>query len=50
MGGFFELETVGSARVEGGVLQGSRLVTVTTFAVFENPQDLQAFVNQSIGD
>ena len=45
----FELETVSGARIEEGLVKGSKLVAVTTFAVFEDPRDLREFVDQNLG-
>jgi hypothetical protein len=45
----FELETVSGARIQDGLVKGSELVSVTTFAKFENPRDLQDFVDQHLG-
>jgi hypothetical protein len=42
----FELETVGSAIVDGVNLRGSELISVTTFAVFENAPAVEAFVKR----
>lgn len=39
----FELETVGSAIVDSGRLKGSRLTSVTTFAIFEEPNQARDF-------
>ena len=44
----FELELVSGARIQNGLVKGSELVSVTTFAVFENPRDLQDLVAQYI--
>jgi len=48
--GAFELETIGSARVENGRLTGSRLVSVTTFVLFERSCDLEAVVAGLLGE
>lgn len=45
----FELEAVGGARVENGLLRGSELVCVNSFALFENTRDLKDFVAEHIG-
>jgi hypothetical protein len=45
----FELEVVSGVRIQNGLVKGSELVSVTTFAIFENPRDLQDFVDQHIG-
>ena len=45
----FELETVGGARLENGLLLGSELVSRTTFAVFQSASDLDRFVESALG-
>ena len=45
----FELETVGGARLENGLLLGSELVSRTTFAVFQSASDLDRFVESAVG-
>jgi len=45
----FELETVGSARVEDNRIVGSRLVSATTFAVFDRDNELTDFIRNSLG-
>jgi hypothetical protein len=45
----FELETVGCARVEDGILLGSELVSRTSFAVFSDTRELESFVTKYIG-
>ena len=45
----FELETVGSARVENGLLKGSDLVSRTTLALFESGEDIKAFIEELLG-
>ena len=47
--GAFELETIGSAQVEEKKLKGSELISITTFAIFENLRDLQGFMDQTLG-
>ncbi|MBU4285261.1 MAG: hypothetical protein KKD76_00015 [Verrucomicrobia bacterium] len=47
--GAFELETIGSAQVEQKWLKGSELISITTFAIFENPRDLQGFMDETLG-
>lgn len=47
--GAFELETIGSARVEQQLLKGSELISNTTFAVFEKQSDLQGFMDETLG-
>lgn len=42
----FELETIGSAEVENGILKGSMLESRTTFVVFRHQDDLKAFIGQ----
>lgn len=46
----FELETIGSARVESGRLTGSQLVSVTTFAIFKHSHDLEGILARLLGD
>lgn len=41
----FELETVGCARVENGLLKGSELVSITSFALFDDPNDAVRLVD-----
>jgi hypothetical protein len=45
----FELETVGCARVEDGILHGSELASRTSFAVFSDTHELESFVTKYIG-
>ena len=45
----FEIETVSGARIQNGLVAGSRLVSVTTFSVFENSRGLQDFIHQHTG-
>jgi hypothetical protein len=45
----FELETVSGAKICDGRLKGSELVTVTTFAVFEDRRDLHDFIDRYLG-
>ena len=45
----FELETVSGARIRNGLIEGSKLVSVTTFAVFENSRNLEDLVNRYLG-
>lgn len=47
--GAFELETIGSVQVEQQWLKGSELISVTTFAIFENRRDLQGFMDATLG-
>jgi hypothetical protein len=47
--GAFELETVGTATVLNGLLNGSQLISHTTLAVFREEVDLEGFVNLNIG-
>ncbi len=42
----FELETVGSATVENGLLKGSELVSRTTFVLFKNGKDLESLISR----
>lgn len=47
----FELETVGSAEVEAGVLLGSKeLISRTTLAVFEDAGEIERLVGEWIGE
>lgn len=45
----FELETVGCARIENNVLKSARLVSSTTFAVFENQKHIDDFIGKHLG-
>lgn len=45
----FELETIGSAMVIGNILIGSRLVSRTSFAVFEDNQPIQDYIEALLG-
>lgn len=45
----FELETIGSARVESGMLRGSKLTSKTTLAVFAKASDIEKFIETYIG-
>ena len=47
--GFFELETVGGALVQNGRLKGSRLLSRTSFALFDEAEPVKRFVNNAIG-
>jgi len=47
--GFFELETVGGAFVEDGYLKGSRLLSRTSFALFDDAEPIERFVDCAIG-
>jgi len=47
--GFFELETVGGANVRDGYLQGSRLRSQTTFALFDKVEPIQRFIDHAVG-
>ncbi|OHB54856.1 MAG: hypothetical protein A2Y12_05445 [Planctomycetes bacterium GWF2_42_9] len=42
--GFFELETIGGAQVLDGYLKGSRLISKTSFALFDNVKPLEHFI------
>jgi len=44
---FFELETIGSAEVQDGYLRGSHLTSKTSFAIFDDTEPIQRFI-QSI--
>ena len=46
----FELETVGAAQIQNNILKGSGLISVTSFAVFENPAHLDKFIEQNLGE
>lgn len=46
----FELETIGSAHVENHLLVGSKLTSVTTFAIFERAADLKDFIADVLGN
>ncbi len=45
----FELEAIGGARVENGLLKGSVLVSLTLLAVVETPDDLDRFLARHLG-
>ncbi|MBN1588580.1 MAG: hypothetical protein JW888_03605 [Pirellulales bacterium] len=45
----FELETVGSANVDGSFLKGSELVSATTFARFHETGDVEMFLAETLG-
>ena len=47
--GAFELETIGSAQVGKKWLKGSELISLTTFAIFENQRDLLGFIEEMLG-
>lgn len=47
--GIFELETIGGADVREGQLAGSRLTSLTAFAVFEKREDLEGLVREILG-
>jgi len=47
--GFFELETVGGAIVQDGLLKGSCLRSRTSFAVFDSVETIQRFIEDAIG-
>lgn len=46
--GFFELETVGGAHVRDGHLIGSRLLSRTSFALFDKAEPIQQFVEDAL--
>ncbi len=46
--GFFELETVGGAHVEDKRLKGSRLVSRTSFALFDEAEPIRQFVSKTV--
>lgn len=45
----FELETIGPLQVKDGRLKSSKLVSATTFAIFEKASDIESFVKTHIG-
>jgi len=45
----FELETVGGAQIQNNILKGSRLVSATSFAVFENTKNIDDFIDEHLG-
>jgi hypothetical protein len=45
----FELETVGNADVENGLLKGSTLVSRTSFIIFENQKELESVISRILG-
>ncbi|OHB52893.1 MAG: hypothetical protein A2Y12_03615 [Planctomycetes bacterium GWF2_42_9] len=46
---FFELETVGAAEIDHGIVKGSKLVTKTSFAIFSSEQEVKQFIENLIG-
>ncbi|OHB56433.1 MAG: hypothetical protein A2Y12_06265 [Planctomycetes bacterium GWF2_42_9] len=44
--GFFEIETIGAAKINSGILKGSTLKSRTTFAQFNNCEDLKLFISK----
>ena len=42
--GFFEVETIGGATVEGGLLKGATLLSMTSFAIFDSTEPLERFI------
>jgi hypothetical protein len=46
--GFFELETVGGAQVQDAHLKGSRLISRTSFALFDDDEPIRQFVGAMI--
>lgn len=47
--GFFEIETIGAAIVDGDFLKGSKLKSRTSFAVFDSKERVQKLINNLIG-
>ena len=45
----FELETVGAAQVERGILKGSKLTTATSFLKFPSAAGIEAFLKEQLG-
>jgi hypothetical protein len=45
----FELETVGAAQVEQGILKGSELTTTTSFLAFADTAGIKAFLREHLG-
>ena len=46
---FFELETIGAAEIENDIVLGSKLVSKTSFAIFDSKQQVQQLVDSLIG-
>ena len=47
--GFFELETIGAAVINGNCLRGSKLKSRTSFAIFKSSQQVQDIIVSFIG-
>jgi hypothetical protein len=47
--GFFEVETIGAAGIQDGVVSGSKLVSKTSFALFESREQVQKLIDDLIG-
>ncbi len=45
----FELETIGAAKVDGNLLQGSELISDTVLAVFKRAEDIERFIQEKLG-
>lgn len=45
----FELETVGAAQIQNNILKGAKLISATSFAVFENQKHIDDFLNEHLG-
>lgn len=48
--GFFEVETIGAAIIDGNCLKGSKLKTRTSFAIFKSSQQVQDIIASLIGN
>lgn len=44
--GFFELETIGGADIQNGSLKGSRLISRTSFGLFESTVPIERFISK----
>lgn len=47
--GAFELETIGAAKVDGSLIQGSELISDTVLAVFKRVEDIECFIRKNLG-
>lgn len=45
----FELETVGTAQIQNNFLKGAKMISTTSFAVFENAAGLDDFLDEHLG-
>jgi hypothetical protein len=47
--GFFEIETIGAAKIQNETVLGSTLVSKTSFALFDSKEQVQKFIDNVIG-